>query len=231
LLLLVLRLTSRASDDGSQLYVNVTNFEWYIDILVTVAYLSLAFSVPGSASGTSSTVGSIGHGVAEALLDVAARAPAVRENTVKRMKRLLADYEGFADRQQGQGRNAEPVVQAAAFIVSEYGGASEAEDALDLVLHRLRLQGGNVDGTATLLLAVMKLLARWTLAQSEGWEEGRLAHVRSYLSDVATRLEGLSGDVSQHEACFAPVDMLTIICTGTTACAACALGPERVGRA
>lgn len=195
LLLLILRLTSRSSEDGSQLYVNVSNFEWYIDTLVTVAYLSLSVHPPPEAGTDSSQ--ELGDKIAECLLDVTARAPAVRETTVKRMQRILAD-DGFGDRASSstlvkQQDTAQPVLAAAAFIVSEYGSSDLAvPELVSTLLQRAEAESQN----SQLVLGAMKALARWLHHTAENWEEAQMSTVTTSLEQIAAKL----GNIRSIEA-------------------------------
>lgn len=194
LLLLILRLTSRSSGDGSHLYVNISNFEWYIDTLVTVAYLSLSVRPPSGPSADKPVA--LGDTVAECLLDVTARAPAVQETTVKRMQRLLAD-EGFADRANSPGlagdNAAQPVLVAAAFIVSEYGTASAAEplELLDTLFKRREPCAGAA--SSQLLMSGLKLLAKWLQTTAQNWQESRISSVRELLAKTIGNLRIIPG--------------------------------------
>lgn len=93
-------------------YSNVSNFEWYIDTLVELAYLSLALPAE-------TTVGavSIGVKIRDQLIDVAARVRAIRPYAVESMARLLGD-EAFLD--TGDGVEIAQVLVAAAWICGEY---------------------------------------------------------------------------------------------------------------
>ncbi|KAI9018737.1 adaptin N terminal region-domain-containing protein [Phycomyces nitens] len=84
-------------------YHNITNFEWYINILVGITY----------ASGVN-----VGESLTSQLMDVSVRVKSVRPFAVKQMYRLLSDKE-FLETVKKRESNIE-VLSAAAWICGEY---------------------------------------------------------------------------------------------------------------
>ncbi|KAL0091343.1 adaptin N terminal region-domain-containing protein [Phycomyces blakesleeanus] len=84
-------------------YHNITNFEWYINILVGITY----------ASGVN-----VGESLTSQLMDVSVRVKSVRPFSVKQMCRLLSDKE-FLETVKKRESNIE-VLSAAAWICGEY---------------------------------------------------------------------------------------------------------------
>jgi AP-3 complex subunit delta len=107
---LVLNISSRST------YANVSNFEWYIDALVGLSYLSFDLvSLSSSAIGTEDEEGmDVNKRIADLLADVCARVRAVRPYASQKMATLLGD-DSFLE---GGG---EDVAGAAAWIIGEYG--------------------------------------------------------------------------------------------------------------
>lgn len=104
LISLILRMCSTST------YTNITNFEWYIDTLVELAYVALQLP-------SDSTSSSLGLQIRDQIIDVVARVKAIRPFAVKRMAILLSD-ENFLD--NGQGADVAQVLAAAAWICGEY---------------------------------------------------------------------------------------------------------------
>lgn len=182
LLLLILRLTSRSSDDGTQLYVNISNFEWYLDSLVTVAYLSLSFPPPVTPDGQAT----VGARVAEALLDVTARATSIREVAVKKMRTLLVN-EAFSAQHKTvdsrSGHSVRAVNDAAAFIVSEYASPIEAKQIAELLYTKS-------SQSSVCALCAAKSTARWLQGLSgPSWSEDAMSSVKEHLEEGIVALE------------------------------------------
>nr|AAB97618.1 garnet [Drosophila melanogaster] len=120
-------------------YLYVTNFEWYLTVLVELIQLEA-----GSRHGRL---------IAEQLLDVAIRVPVVRQFAVNEMTNLLDTFTVSA-----QSNSMYEVLYAAAWIVGEFAGELEdAEKTLNILL-RPRLLPGHIQGVY--VQNVIKLFAR-----------------------------------------------------------------------
>ncbi len=101
-----LTLSQRILSLGSQeTYENVTDFEWYLSVLLDLAYVASV---------------DIGSAVREQIMDVAARVSAARRYAVQLMVKLLCD-DTFLYNAGEEGSCAE-VLGAAAWICGEYCG-------------------------------------------------------------------------------------------------------------
>lgn len=99
-----LTLAQRILALGSQnLYDNVTDFEWYISVLVDLAYVARV---------------NVGAEIREQLVDIAGRVRAVRRYAVQVMVKLLSD-DSFVHNASDEGGCPE-VLWAAAWICGEY---------------------------------------------------------------------------------------------------------------
>ncbi|SCZ98801.1 BZ3500_MvSof-1268-A1-R1_Chr3-1g05630 [Microbotryum saponariae] len=79
---------------ASQTYGNIVNFPWYIDTLIELAYISL--TIIDESSPVSTTAGSalgipLGLQIRDSLIDLTARAKAIRPYAVKKMAQLIGD--------------------------------------------------------------------------------------------------------------------------------------------
>lgn len=172
LLLLILRLTSRSSEDGSQLYVNITNFEWYVDTLVTCAYLSLSV-LPTLDSFEAARLASK---LSDSLVDVTARAPSIRPFALRRCKRLTADP-GFVSLSNPV---AVSVISACAFVMGEYTQEATCKEDTEILVESTIL-GSHSTGVC---LGVMQCLARWLSDMAQDWQDKHLIHVKTVLNSV-----------------------------------------------
>ena len=197
LLALILRLTSRASEDGSQLYVNISNFEWYIDTLISVSHLSLSLPPSHTSSSSlvvSSEVAAVATKVAEGLLDVTARAASMREYTIVRLKGLLFD-DGFVDRAGVAGAS---ILAAAAFVLSEYGSPQDGKETCVMLITRAS-QAPIASGS--ILLCASKALAKWLNSfVTETWHEDNMSLISQELNSIIEFLKraGHDGDSYIH---------------------------------
>ncbi|KAH8392991.1 hypothetical protein KR200_011411 [Drosophila serrata] len=124
---------------GQSSYLYVTNFEWYLTVLVELIQLEA-----GSRHGRL---------IAEQLLDVAIRVPVVRQFAVNEMTNLLDTFAVSA-----QSNSMYEVLYAAAWIVGEFAGELEdAEKTLNILL-RPRQLPGHIQGVY--VQNVIKLFAR-----------------------------------------------------------------------
>lgn len=122
-------------------YLYVTNFEWYMTVLVELIQLEA-----GSKHGRL---------IAEQLLDVAIRVPVVRQFAVNEMTNLLDTFAVSA-----QSNSMYEVLYAAAWIVGEFSGElNDAEKTLNILL-RPRQLPGHIQGV--FVQNVIKLFARLT---------------------------------------------------------------------
>jgi AP-3 complex subunit delta-1 len=97
---------------AQETYAHVSNFTWYIDVLVNLAYISLTIQ-----QESPNLDASLGTRLRDTLIDVAARVRAVRPYMVKKMAQLLGD-EDFLE--NGEGAGVSEVLGAAAWICGEY---------------------------------------------------------------------------------------------------------------
>lgn len=94
---------------SANLYANVTDFQWYISVLVDVAYVAHA---------------PVGAVIRDHLVDVVARVRQVRGYAVQVSMRVLEDdtfYADDGDSTEGPGSQCREVLWAAAWICGEYG--------------------------------------------------------------------------------------------------------------
>lgn len=102
---LTLRLLAIISHDT---YVNVTDFEWVVSVLIDVAYVSHV---------------DVGAEVKTMLLDVVGRVKSVREYAVRMLEKVLSDDDLRERGASGTGEDG--LLEAAVWICGEYAGCVE----------------------------------------------------------------------------------------------------------
>ncbi|KDE07304.1 hypothetical protein MVLG_02351 [Microbotryum lychnidis-dioicae p1A1 Lamole] len=105
---------------ANQTYGNIINFSWYIDTLIELTYISL--TIIDESSTVSTTAGSalgipLGLQIRDSLIDLTARAKAIRPYAVKKMAQLIGDDVLL---ECGNENGVGEVLGAAAWICGEY---------------------------------------------------------------------------------------------------------------
>ncbi|XP_037724652.1 AP-3 complex subunit delta [Drosophila subpulchrella] len=158
-------------------YLYVTNFEWYLTVLVELIQLEA-----GSRHGRL---------IAEQLLDVAIRVPVVRQFAVNEMTNLLDTFTVSA-----QSNSMYEVLYAAAWIVGEFAGELEdAEKTLNILL-RPRQLPGHIQGVY--VQNVIKLFARLATTCLEVQDLPGLVRLCDHVLDKLQHFIG-SNDIEVQE--------------------------------
>ncbi|KAH8288205.1 hypothetical protein KR054_009900 [Drosophila jambulina] len=162
---------------GQSSYLYVTNFEWYLTVLVELIQLEA-----GSRHGRL---------IAEQLLDVAIRVPVVRQFAVNEMTNLLDTFAVSA-----QSNSMYEVLYAAAWIVGEFAGELEdAEKTLNILL-RPRQLPGHIQGVY--VQNVIKLFARLATTCLELQDLPGLLKLCEHVLDKLQHFNG-SSDIEVQE--------------------------------
>lgn len=163
---------------GSQdTYDNVVDFDWYLSVLVDLAYVAGA---------------NVGLQIRDQLIDIVGRVRAARRYAVQLMVKLLTD-DSFLTNAVEEGSCAE-ALWAAAWICGEYcGELAEPQKLLTYLL-----QPGIVvlqsETMAVYLQAAMKVFGHWAADQADRWDSDDLPKVRDIVDMVLDRL----GDFVTH---------------------------------
>ncbi|KAJ1950821.1 AP-3 complex subunit delta, partial [Linderina macrospora] len=164
-----------------QSYANMTNFEWYVAVLVDLVYIAGV---------------DVGHLLSQRLLDATVRVRQVREYSVRMMRRLLSDSQ-LTEYVTGDSPNA-AVLSTAAYILGEYCALVPAscDDIGLLLLPSLRRLTS--DQQATFVLAAMKVYTNWLQDVSGYWNDEIWELVRSTntttMDSVTSLFFGQEGD-------------------------------------
>ncbi|KAJ2580563.1 AP-3 complex subunit delta [Coemansia sp. RSA 1836] len=149
-----------------QSYANVSNFEWYVAVLVDLVY----------------TAGvDVGQLLSEKLLDVTVRVRQVREFSVRLMRQMLSDRQLVS--RASAGSSVAKVLCTAAYIVGEYCSLlpASSEDVALLLPPCL----GNLDGEqqATFIQAAIKAYTNWLRDVAGYWSTEIWELVRATCAD------------------------------------------------
>ncbi|KAI6133633.1 adaptin N terminal region-domain-containing protein [Pisolithus thermaeus] len=168
-LVLSQRIISMCSDS---MYDNVTDFEWYLSVLVDLTYVSDV---------------DIGAQIRDQLVDVVGRVRAVRACAVKLMVKLLSDETLLVH--AGEPGSCSEVLWAAAWICGEYCSELLApEELLPYLLHS-EVANLDPDTVAVYLQAATKVFGYWSTEAAQQWTDDLLDKVKGAVDSVMERLE------------------------------------------
>ncbi|KAI6031280.1 adaptin N terminal region-domain-containing protein [Pisolithus microcarpus] len=168
-LVLSQRIISMCSDS---MYDNVTDFEWYLSVLVDLTYVSGV---------------DIGAQIRDQLVDVVGRVRAVRAYAVKLMVKLLSDETLLVH--AGEPGSCSEVLWAAAWICGEYCSELLApEELLPYLLHS-EVANLDPDTVAVYLQAATKVFGFWSTEAAQQWTDDLLDKIKGAVDSVMERLE------------------------------------------
>ncbi|KAJ8508456.1 hypothetical protein ONZ45_g9263 [Pleurotus djamor] len=159
---------------SQSLYENVTNFEWYLSVLVDLAHVA--------------NVG-IGMAIRDQLVDIVGRVRSARRYAVKLMYTLLSDDAMVQNAQDT--RSCSEVLWAAAWICGEY--SSELAEPQKLLPFLLRPEMSNLppDIIAVYIQSAMKLFGHWAAELAQRWSSVNddLPEVKTVVATIIERLQ------------------------------------------
>ncbi|OBZ78815.1 AP-3 complex subunit delta-1 [Grifola frondosa] len=166
-----LTLSQRILSLGAQdVYENVVDFEWYISVLVDLAYVAGV---------------DVGVEIRDQLVDITGRVRGARRYAVQLMVKLLSD-DTFLLNASDAGSCAE-VLWAAAWICGEYCGELAEPQKLLPYLLQPRLTAISPDITAVYLQAAMKVFGFWAAELADRWDDDDLPKVKDTVDMVLER--------------------------------------------
>jgi AP-3 complex subunit delta-1 len=155
-------------------YSNIIDFEWYVDVLIELAYL---------ANNTA------GPRVQFQLIDITSRVRAVRPHAISKLKQVLEDDAILEDAQKDEFH----LIRAAAWICGEYCQDVPYPPAIiSLLLRRELLEKCRPMTVYVLLHNAVKLFAWWLLQLSKEWKDDRLSDVKPLTREVSEALQYLA---------------------------------------
>ncbi|EKM61582.1 uncharacterized protein PHACADRAFT_83114 [Phanerochaete carnosa HHB-10118-sp] len=167
-LILAQRILSLCSQDT---YGYIADFEWYLSVLVDLAYVANA---------------DVGAQIRDKLMDVTARVRAARGYSVQLMVKLLRD-ETFLANVDEEGCCAE-ALWAAAWICGEHcSELAEPQKLLDTLL-RPEVHKLAPETIAVYLQAAVKVFGAWCADLAEQWNDEELPNVRGVAETMVERV-------------------------------------------
>ncbi|ETW86760.1 hypothetical protein HETIRDRAFT_166278 [Heterobasidion irregulare TC 32-1] len=158
-------------------YSNITDFQWYLSVLVDLAYVASV---------------DVGAQIRDQLVDIVGRVRAVRRWAVELMVRLLSD-ETFSRNANEEGSCSE-VLWAAAWICGEYCG--ELAEPYKLLPYLLQHSTSNLapDIVEVYLQAVLKVFGFWAAELAQRWDNDDLPRVKEVVDMIITRMSDFTSN-------------------------------------
>ncbi|KAI0334057.1 Ap3d1 protein [Cubamyces sp. BRFM 1775] len=192
-----LTLAQRILALGSQdVYDNVTDFEWYISVLVDLAYVARV---------------NIGAEIREQLVDIVGRVRGARRYAVQYMVKLLTDDSFLLNASEDGG--CPEVLWAAAWICGEHcSELAEPQKLLSYLLQQ-RVTALPSDVAAVYLQAAMKVFGSWAAELAERWDDDDLPRVQGVVDDTVERLSSFVAhpDIEVQERAAEMLQLFTFI--------------------
>ncbi|KAF5323446.1 hypothetical protein D9611_005565 [Ephemerocybe angulata] len=172
-------LAQRILDMCSQsTYEHVTNFEWYISVLVDLASIANV---------------AIGPQLRDQLVDVTSRVRAARRYAVRVMHTLLTDDSLL--RNSRDPKSCSEVLFAAAWICGEYSYELQEPEKVIAYLIQPEVSSLPPDTIAVYIQAATKIFGYWASDLAQRWDDNYLLEVRSTVESVLVRMRELAKSV------------------------------------
>lgn len=172
-------------------YANITDFEWYIEILVhLIRHLPAATTITSS-RGQADDDASLGFRVGEQLRDITVRVKELRLETTRAAETLvLLSNRVIAYPKHGTGQS--PVIKSAAWICGEFADyLSNPYEVLNSLIHESS-ESFNPSTLAIIIQAVPKVLSQIALSANQEWNLSRGTTMSLLLARTTEFLEKLS---------------------------------------
>lgn len=174
-------------------YANVTDFEWYIDVLVQLVRVSPATKASSEADDVEDVEESddVGHGIGRQLQNVAVRVKSARAEAVDAAQSLV-----FVDRRDqmfpSSGNGGFSVLEYAAWVVGEYANwLPNPETVLNSLIHPTSAQLP-LRTLAIYIQAIPKVFARISGNEQTSWTPERKSLMSLLMARTIHFLEPLS---------------------------------------
>ncbi|KAI0094397.1 Ap3d1 protein [Irpex rosettiformis] len=158
-------------------YESVTDFEWYLSVLVDLAYIANV---------------DVGEQIRDQLVDVAARVRGVRGYAVQLMTKLLSDDSFLLN--AGEGGSCSEVLWAAAWICGEY--CSELAEPQKLLNYLLQPKVLTLppEIVSVYLQGALKVFGSWAAELAEQWDDESLPKVKITVNTVLERIRDFASN-------------------------------------
>ncbi|KAJ6469611.1 Adaptor protein complex AP-3 delta subunit [Mycena vitilis] len=181
---------------SQSMYENVTNFEWYLSVLVDLAHVANV---------------DVGPQIRDQLVDVVGRVKGVRRYAVKLMYTLLCD-DTMLHNARDEGSCSE-VLWAAAWICGEY--CSELSEPQKLLPYLLQAEIATLlpEIIAVYIQATSKIFGYWAAEIAQRWDDDDLPEVKSMVDLILGRVREFvsNSDVEVQERAANTLQLFTFI--------------------
>lgn len=171
---------------SADMYANVSDFEWYVSVLVDLAYVARA---------------PVGATIRDQLMDIVVRVRQVRRFAVQVCMRLLGD-ETFTRAEKldtssvgsdtssvPEGSGCQDILWAAAWICGEYGG--ELSDTRKVIPSLLSAVEANLPSSinASYIQCISKVFGSWAVDLASNWDVDDLPELKTTVSSIISGLQ------------------------------------------
>ena len=172
-------------------YANITDFDWYIEILVHLVRHLPADKDAASSRATVEDDTSLGARVGGQLRDITVRVKELRTETTKAAETLvLLSNRAIAYPKHGTSQS--QVIKSAAWICGEFAGyLSNAYEVLNSLIHESSQQFTPAT-LAIVIQAVPKIIAQIAATANHDWNKSRTSTISLILARTTEFLETLS---------------------------------------
>ncbi|TFK56535.1 Adaptor protein complex AP-3 delta subunit [Heliocybe sulcata] len=177
-------------------YANVTDFEWYLSVLVDLVYVASV---------------DVGAAIRDQLMDVVARVRGARRYAVQLMAKVLADKTLLQD---PKGEDSCPdALSAAAWIAGEY--CSEMPNSSQLLKYLLQpeISALSSEIIAVYLHSAAKVLGHWAAELGQSWDDAYFQDLRDkvHMITEAEKAYASSNDMEVQERAANLLGLFTFI--------------------
>lgn len=196
-------------------YANITDFEWYIDVLVQLVRVcppdSSSRRNSVSADGHDHSEEEVSHLIGYELRNVAVRVRGVRPEAARAAESLIS-LENRSKMFPSAGNAGQGVLAPAAWIVGEFASHLIDPDAALTSLLQALSDPLPADVLATYLHAVLKLFVRLTGDQQISWTKQRKAQIVLLMARIVHALEPLTShpDLDVQERAVEYVELMKL---------------------
>ncbi|KAH8101043.1 Adaptor protein complex AP-3 delta subunit [Phellopilus nigrolimitatus] len=162
---------------AADLYANVSDFEWYVSVLVDLAYVARA---------------PVGEMIRDQLIDIVVRVKQVRRYAIQISMRILGDetfISGSGNGPDGEGAGCQEILAAAAWICGEFG--SELSDVRKVLPSLLSADTEQLapDIVAVYIHSAAKVFGIWAVELANHWDEDDLPEVKASVESIVSGLQ------------------------------------------
>ncbi|KAH7930472.1 Adaptor protein complex AP-3 delta subunit [Leucogyrophana mollusca] len=153
-------------------YDNITDFEWYLSVLVDLAYISGV---------------DIGAQIRDQLVDVVGRVRGARRYAIKLMVKVLSDDTFLLN--AGEPGGCSEVLWAAAWICGEYCDELSGPEELLPYLLQPNVTSLSADIIAVYIHAATKIFGYWATETAQQWSDDHLAGIKQVVDSITEQME------------------------------------------